>query len=90
MPAKHHEPVGGLTRDQQKQLLELACAADRLEWQIQAKRLSGTTRRSLAIASLLRAGVGWLPRVAALAPARRRPSWRRALMLIQAGLGLFS
>ncbi len=90
MPANNHEPAGRLTRDQQKQLLVLACTADRLEWRIQARRQIDAARRSIAVARLVRAGVDWLPRAVAAASGRNHPGWRRALGWIRAGLGLLS
>ena len=90
MPAEPHGPAGRLTREQQKQLLVLACAADRLEWRIQAGRLAGASRRSPTLARLVRAGAAWLPRPAAFMPGRRRPGWRRALFWIRTGLDLLS
>ncbi len=89
MPSDHHESPGRLTRDQQKQLLALACAADRLEWQIQAKHLERASRRSLAISRIVRTGLDWLPRIAALQPDRTAPRWRRAFFWLRACLGLF-
>lgn len=89
MPADHHESARRLSRDQQKQLLALACAADRLEWRIQAKRLAGMSKRSVALRHMMEMGLQWLPRVIALQPKRTGPGWRRALSWIRAGLGLF-
>lgn len=88
MPAGHPESTRRLTRDEEKQLLALACAADRLEWQIRAQQVAGLARRSAAVSRLLRAGVEWLPRVAGRGPARAGPRWRRALFWVRAGLGL--
>jgi len=89
VPADNHESVRRLTRDQQKQLLALACAADRLEWRIQAKHLAATSRRSAALGRMVQAGLEWLPRAVALRPHRTPPRWGGALSWIRTGLGLF-
>ena len=89
MPANDHESVFRLSRDQQKQLLALACAADRVEWRIQARRLAGLSKRSRALGRMMRVGLEWLPRVTALRSSRNGPRWRQALFWIRTGLGMF-
>jgi len=89
MPADNHAPGSRLTRGQQKQLLLLACAADRLEWRIQAKRLAGGSQRTAWLTPLMRLGLQWLPRVAGIRSPRGGPRWRRALFWVRTGLGLF-
>ncbi len=82
------EPARQLTRDEQKQLLVLACAADRLEWRLRAQRVAEMARRSVTLTRLLRAGWEWLPRMAGRGPAPPRPPRRRARSRVRTGRGL--
>jgi len=87
MPAETGGTVRALSRAEQKQLIALACAADRLEWQLQVRRFHHVLPSRLRwLASAARAGLACLPR---RGPNGARPAWRRAWFWIRTALELW-
>ncbi len=79
--------VHPLTRREQKELLALVCAADRLEWQLQARKwVRARPRPARWLLPAARLGLAWLP-----ARGRRGggQTGRRAWLLLRTALDLF-
>ena len=85
-----HEQTGELTRAQRKRLLVLACAGDRLEWQLQVRRRAeGKDRATSRIVHLVSEGLGWLPGLQATRLGKGLSRWQRRFMWARALYGFF-